>query len=168
MIRRATAADTDWIRDTAAHVYAALGDYGRVIPNWMAHSGVVGFVEAPDDASERPRGFILLGFYSPRTEAERREVPQGALVGDLLAIAVAPEFQRQGVGTTLLAFAIDFVFEASSRAPVHELRLTVADTNITAQALFGRHGFEVIDPHHGAYDGGQRAIRMRRRVRQPT
>ena len=164
MIRRASPLDADWIRDTAAHVYASLGDYGRVIPGWVAHPGVVTYVETADDGGRR--GFILLGFYAPWTvsETERSSIHPGELVADLLAIAVAPEQQRQGVGKRLLTYAIDLVREASVRAPVRELRLTVADTNLIAQKLFDSFGFEVLDENHGAYDGGQRAIRMRLRI----
>jgi ribosomal protein S18 acetylase RimI-like enzyme len=164
MIRRATVLDAEWIRDTAAHVYAALGDYGRVIPGWVAHPGVVTYIETA--TPEIRRGFILLGFYAPWTvsETERSSIHPGELVADLLAIAVAPEHQRHGVGKTLLTYAIDLVREASARAPVRELRLTVADTNTVAQRLFDFFGFEVLDENHGAYDGGQRAIRMRLRI----
>jgi ribosomal protein S18 acetylase RimI-like enzyme len=69
-----------------------------------------------------------------------------------------------GIGTRLLTFALEFVSEAAARAPVKEMRLTVADTNPGAQKLFGQHGFAILDAHHGSYDGGQRAIRMRRAI----
>lgn len=152
-IRRAQPGDADWIRQTAALVYASLGDYGKIIPAWMSHPGVMTFVE---EATLR-RGFILIGFYDPG------EAPRVRLVADLLAIAVAPEFQRQKVGSMLLEYAIDLASEAALESmPVTELRLTVSETNDPARALFDRWGFEVIDEHHGSYDGGQRAIRMRR------
>jgi ribosomal protein S18 acetylase RimI-like enzyme len=155
MIRRAQPDDADWIRVTAAHVYAPLGDYGTIIPAWMDHPGVMTFVEH----DQVRRGFILVGFYDPQ-EPHRPGRP-AHLVADLLAIAVAPEHQRRGVGSQLLLFAIDLATEAALESlPVRELRLTVADTNAPARALFTRHGFLVLDEHHGAYDGGQRAIRM--------
>jgi ribosomal protein S18 acetylase RimI-like enzyme len=159
MIRRAAPADHDFIIQTGALVYAPLGDYGRILPGWLAHPGVLGFVEADDCATDRARGFILLGFYTGWGEGSPRP---GELVADLLAIAVAPEHQRAGIGNRLLEFALDFVGEAASRAPVTEIRLTVAESNPGAQRLFRRHGFDSVDEHHGEYDGGQRAIRMRR------
>jgi ribosomal protein S18 acetylase RimI-like enzyme len=165
MIRRCDGQrDADWVRRTAAAVYAELGDYGKIIPSWMGHAGVMTFIETADeDAGETRRGFILIGFYEP----EPGDLSRGLLVADLLAIAVAPEHQRRGVGRTLLAFAIDVATEASRQAPVREIRLTVADTNQAALALFRGAGFEVLDPNHGAYDGGQRAVRMRRRIDAP-
>src|SRR5262249_8998986 len=108
------------------------------------------------------RGFILIGFYEPADDR------RGDYVADLLAIAVAPEFQRHGVGTDLLQYAIEFATLAGARAPVSELRLTVADTNRGARRLFTRMAFEIIDEEHGMYDGGQRAIRMARRLHKPA
>lgn len=156
MIRRATPEDSRWIVDVGADVYVEFGDYGKILPSWIHHPGVLVFVET-DDSGER-RGFILVGFYAPD------ESPPGTFVADLLAIAVAPAHQGQGIGRRLLDYAVDLTGMAAKQAHVRELRLTVAHTNLRAQTLFRKAGFEVIDANHGAYDGGQRAIRMRRRV----
>ena len=157
MIRQSVPDDADWIRTVAAEVYAPLGDYGVIIPSWMAHPGVLTFVECDDKEAHR-RGFILIGFYVPN------DMPRGALVADLLAIAVAAEHQRRGVGKILLTYAIDLARMAGERVPVPELRLTVADTNTRARKLFESFEFEVLDENHGSYDGGQRAIRMRHKL----
>jgi ribosomal protein S18 acetylase RimI-like enzyme len=137
-------------------VYEPLGDYRTIIPSWMAHPGVLTFVDA-DDATGARRGFILVGFYEPSDKTS-------GFVADLIAIAVAPEHQGQGAGTRLLEYAIDLATLAGKRVTVPEMRLTVADTNAAALHLFKKFGFEVLDPQHGAYDGGQRAIRMRRKL----
>ncbi|MBI4510328.1 MAG: GNAT family N-acetyltransferase [Deltaproteobacteria bacterium] len=154
MIRRATSEDATWIRDVSGEVYAEFGDYSRIIPSWLAHPGVLTFVEE-GEAGQR-RGFILIGFYEPP------DMPQAGYVADLLAIAVAPPFQRQGIGKNLLEYAIDLAVLAGQKVAVSEIHLTVAETNHVARRLFTRMGFVVLDEHHGAYDGGQRAIRMRR------
>jgi ribosomal protein S18 acetylase RimI-like enzyme len=155
VIRRAVAEDADWIKTLSAHVYADFGDYGTIIPAWMRHPGVLTFVEV-DDATQARRGFILVGFYEPP------DVAAGSYVADLLAIAVAPEHQRKGIGKNLLQYAVELATAAGQRVPIPELRLTVAHTNTAAQKLFETSGFEVLDSHHGSYDGGQRAIRMRK------
>jgi ribosomal protein S18 acetylase RimI-like enzyme len=162
MIRRAAPDEAEFIIRTGAAVYAPLGDYGRILPGWIVHPGVLTFVEADDQVAGTPRAFILLGFYNGWVEAQG--MVSDELIADLLAIAVAPAHQGSGIGTRLLRYAIDLVEQAAVRSPVAEMRLTVADTNLGAQRLFARHGFEVIDAHHGAYDGGQRAIRMRRKI----
>jgi ribosomal protein S18 acetylase RimI-like enzyme len=143
-------------------VYADLGDYGKIIPSWMKHPGVMTFVEVDlEDGAEVRRGFILLGFYEPD------DLLPGGLAAHLLAIAVAPAHQRRGVGRSLLELAVDVARLTRRDRPVHELRLTVAETNAPALALFHQAGFEILDPRHGAYDGGQRAMRMRRSLLVP-
>jgi ribosomal protein S18 acetylase RimI-like enzyme len=157
VIRRATGSDHLWISNTAAAVYLELGDYGSIIPSWLAHPGVLTYVEDHhnEEASE-PRGFILLGFYEPPG------VSEGAHVADLLAIAVAPAHQRRGVGRRLLDHAIYMARLASRTNEIPEMRLTVADTNKVGQRLFQSTGFDILNENHGSYDGGQRAIRMSR------
>ncbi len=157
MISRATPADFDWIRATAAAVYRELGDYGTIIPSWLEHSGVLTFVDTAEGGERR--GFILVGFYTPDDPITARD--DGACVADLLAIAVAPEHQRQGVGTALLRFALDVARAASVERDVPEIRLTVSEDNAVAQSMFGKTGFTVLADDYGSYDGGQRAIRMR-------
>lgn len=158
MIRRATSADHPWIRDTAADVYRPLGDYATIIPSWLEHTGVLAYVDEEEAASgRRRRGFILLGFYRPD---ERRR--PALYVADLLAIAVAPRFQRRGLGRRLLRYAIHLALLAGREDRVTEMRLTVADTNQAGLRLFSEAGFRVLDEEHGSYEGGQRAIRMAR------
>mgnify|MGYP001587639676 CR=1 FL=1 len=157
MIRQATPEDFDWIREIAIEVYAPFGDYGNIIPTWLTHKGMLTYLDMGERGTRR--GFILLGFYEPEDAAD-----DATYIADLLAIGVASRFQGTGVGRRLLEYAIDLAGLAGHRVPVPEIRLTVADTNVRARNLFARCGFEVLDEEHGAYDGGQRAIRMRRRM----
>lgn len=150
MIRRATPADHAWITRLAADVYIELGDYGQIIPSWLLHPGVISYL----DEGVGPRGFILLGFYEPNNER--------GCVADLLAIAVSPEHQRRGIGRRLLDHAIDVAQIIGAKNGASEIRLTVAEPNRGGRRLFASAGFTVLDADHGLYDGGQRAIRMRR------
>jgi ribosomal protein S18 acetylase RimI-like enzyme len=150
VIRRATALDHGWIREVASEVYRELGDYGAIIGSWLDHPGALAYLEG-ERAGER-RGFILVGFYHPDGVT--------GWVADLLAIAVAPPFQRQGIGRRLLDHAVHLAAAAGRTRGVREMRLTVADTNRRGQALFASAGFTVMEDDHGRYDGGQRAIRM--------
>ena len=153
MIRRAAATDHQWIVELASEVYRDLGDYGSIIPGWLEHSGVLPYIA---ESGGHRQGFILVGFYVPS------DAPRGALVADLLAIAVEPEFQRQGLGRGLLDYAIELAEIAGRSNFVPQIRLTVAETNIPGQKLFRSAGFVVLNHEHGNYDGGQRAIRMQR------
>ncbi len=140
----------------ASEVYGDLGDYGTIIPSWLEHPGVLTYLDE-EEVGGAARGFILLGFYQlPGSPSS------GSYVADLLAIAVSPEHRKRGVGRGLLDYAIGVARLASRTNRVPEIRLTVAATNAIGQRLFTSSGFRVLDPNHGAYDRGQRAIRMTR------
>jgi ribosomal protein S18 acetylase RimI-like enzyme len=154
-------ADHGWIAAVAGDVYGDLGDYATIIRSWLDHPGVLAYVdEDPSGASGAPlaRGFTLLGFYDPGGASP------GATVADLLAIAVDRDHQRKGIGSRLLEHAIHLAGLMGNSGRVSEIRLTVADTNQVGQRFFTAFGFRVMDDDHGRYDGGQRAIRMRRSV----
>jgi ribosomal protein S18 acetylase RimI-like enzyme len=144
----------------AADVYGELGDYGSIIRSWLAHPGVLTYLDEAREHNPRgtttSRGFTLLGFYEPAAGAS------GPHVADLLAIAVSRPHQRKGVGTALLQHAIHLAGLAARAGRVVEMRLTVADTNQVGRHFFSSFGFRVLDEDHGHYDGGQRAIRMAR------
>jgi len=145
-----------WIAGVAADVYGELGDYGSIIRSWLAHPGVLTYLD--EARGERGvallRGFTLLGFYEPGIGQP------GPSVADLLAIAVARTHQRNGVGTRLLEHAIHMAGLTTRAGRAVEMRLTVAETNRVGRRFFASFGFRVLDEEHGHYDGGQRAIRM--------
>lgn len=155
MIRRSTADDHRWIERLAAEVYGALGDYGRIIGTWLDHPGVLAYVD--ETPIGELRGFAMLGFYEPQESSNGVDY-----VADLLAIAVAPSFQRMGVGRELLRYTIHVARLAGKHNRVSEIRLTVAHDNAVGRNLYLSSGFVVLDEDHGLYDGGQRAIRMAR------
>lgn len=158
MIRRAAPSDHAWITGLSAVVYGDLGDYREIIPAWLSHPGVLSYVDTDETSPPNRRGFIILGFYELAEQTQTRHV------ADLLAIAVEPDYQRQGVGRRLLRFAIRLAQAARSPETVTEIRLTVPETNAVGRHLYTSTGFEVLDEDHGAYDGGQRAIRMSKRL----
>jgi [ribosomal protein S18]-alanine N-acetyltransferase len=80
---------------------------------------------------------------------------------DVQTLAVAPAFQRQGVGTTLLAALVD---EARRRG-ADTLLLDVRADNDAAIALYSRHGFDQISSRRGYYDAGRMdALVLRRNL----
>lgn len=159
-IRRGGPADARLVREVAIQVFSHLGDYGRILPTWLEHEGVLTHVaeELQPGAEPRAVGYTMLGFYP----AARDE-----LVADLLAIAVAPPAQGRSVGRRLLEHAIAQVEAAARRLPIRELRLSVADTNLRARRLFQQLQFKLVHGDHGFYDGGQLALHMARRLERP-
>jgi len=153
-IRRGGPRDVDFVRRVAIDVFSHFGDYGRILPTWLLHDGVLTHV-AEDERSGAlvAVGYTMLGFYP---------VPRDEFVADLLAIAVAPSAQGRGVGKQLLDHAIEHALAAKRRLKLRELRLSVADTNERARQLFEQRGFRLIEGDHGWYDGGQMALHMAR------
>jgi ribosomal protein S18 acetylase RimI-like enzyme len=168
LIRHYRPDDRAWVTEVAAEVYGDLGNYGAIVPPWLDHPGVLGWLEEkeieppPGNSSSEfeeangticRRGFVLLGFYelaeSPRT-----------FVAELVALAVAPRHQRQGVGRALLHHAIRVAELADRRIGVSEMRLTMAEENEAGRRLYLSTGFDFLEGDFGSYDGGQRAVRM--------
>lgn len=152
-IRRGGAGDAAFVRSVAEIVFAELGDYGRILPTWLVHEGVLTHVA---ELGGEPVGYTMLGFYAAAPPRQQE------YVADLLAIAVAPPAQGRGIGKQLLAHAVAQAAQARRRLPVTELRLSVAEPNDRARALFTQFGFRFLDGEHGRYDGGQRALHMAR------
>lgn len=163
MIRRAELADHPWIVATGAEAYADLGDYTRILPSWLEQPGVLAWID--HDIQNRGRGFAMLGFYlehnepRPPGQPTPQRMQSSQVVADLLALAVLPAFQRHGIGTKLLHHVIEVAERVAPSSKIHSLRLTVAETNTSAQRLYARNGFRVVDGS-ATYDRGQRALRM--------
>ncbi len=157
MIRRATEADHSWIASLATEVYRDLGDYGQVMPQWLVQPGVLAWL---DEDAGVGRGYAVLGFYVDH--ALRRTV------ADLLAIGVAPAHQRHGIGSRLLEHVVAIVAAVGPTHGIHEVRLTVAHTNLVGQRWYQKTGFRAVDGDHGLYANGQRAIRMVRALPPAT
>lgn len=162
-IRRADASDHEWIARTAARVYHDLGEYGAVMPQWLVQPGVIGWIEEAN--TRERRGFAVLGFYQdpgPGSRSHQSMPASARTVADLLAIGVDPRWQRFGIGTRMLEHVIAVVRAVAPSHGIGDLRLTVSDTNEVGQRWYVRHGFRVVDGHHGSYANGQRALRMAR------
>ncbi len=142
------------MREIAGEVFALYGDYRPLLPRWFRVPGVMTFVSENELG---PTGYLMLAFFREKQH----------LIGDVLAIAVAPDHQDQGIGRMLLQHALQFCEEASERSPINAVRLSVAHTNARARHLFESCGFELLDGDFGTYEGGQKALHMERLVRLP-
>lgn len=154
VMRLATDADAADVALIARHTLFPFGRYDELLPSWMNREGILTFLA---DVRGKAAGLAMLGFF---------EDPQRGFYSDLLAIAVLPANQGKGLGRTLVKFAI-----AESRRRMRsatELRLSVADTNDRARALFTSEGFVSRPYELGTYDGGQIALRMAYSLHRPS
>ncbi len=67
--------------------------------------------------------------------------------GEILNLAVAPEYARRGIGTEL----VKTVLEAFERAGVRQVFLEVRESNAGARAFYQRLGFEPVGRRKGYY-----------------
>jgi ribosomal protein S18 acetylase RimI-like enzyme len=150
-IRRATSSDQRYLGDLAQEVFAVYGnDYGLMIPAYARDSRVITLIY--EEGRQRV-GFIQVGFLE--APGNRRD-----LIADILAVAVTPGHQGQGVGSALFRRVFELLRPMRERGTVKDVQLTVADTNGSATRLFQRLGFSFHDAEYGTYEGGQQAIRM--------
>jgi ribosomal protein S18 acetylase RimI-like enzyme len=152
VLRPANPRDRPFIRSLATDAFATFGDYGPLLLDWFATPGVEATI-AEDDG--RPVGLTLLAFLADPEAA-------GFWVEDVLAIAVAEGSRRRGLGRLLLDAALARAEEASRRWPVRAVRLSVAEDNAPARALFTSAGFQYTGREESFYPRGQRALHMRR------
>ena len=144
----ATPGDVGFVRRLSHAVFGRFGDYRRILPPMMGWPGIATVVAT--DGGRR------IGFAMYALDREPGEV-------DLIAIAIAPTWQRRGVGRALLQF-VESQARIMSPGEATSVRLTVAEDNAAARGLFERAGYVRIPGDRGTYDGGQASLGMRKRL----
>jgi ribosomal protein S18 acetylase RimI-like enzyme len=156
-LRRAEAADEDFVLDLAAFSFAELGDYRAILAGWFSHPGVRTTLALSDG---KPVGFSMLAFV--RGEDDRRPT------ADLVAIAVVPAARRCGVAGALLTHVLGVArFDAVLLRAADVIRLEVADGNAAARALFTAAGFHHRPRGDGRYPSGERYRCLERPLAAP-
>jgi len=141
------------IRRISEEVFGEYGDYGKILPKFFTTQGVTTYVAAIRD---QVVGYVMLGFL-PWTGGAQEGDPW---IGDLLAIAVEPGHQGQGIGDALMRQVFDLTGQMSEWRDVREIQLTCAEDNQRGRKFFARYGFTLKNADHGSYSGGQKAVRL--------
>ena len=144
--RNANEGDEAFIRLLGSKLFLAYGSYDQYLVEWFRSDSVATFIGEFDNV---PSGFFMLS----------KPCSPALWSSELLALAVAEEWQSQGIGRLLLDAAIVNAKALSSPIGIQELQLSVAWSNYRAQRLFAKRGFRVRE-HEGIYPLGQRARRM--------
>jgi ribosomal protein S18 acetylase RimI-like enzyme len=140
--------DRDFVRQLSGRVFARFGDYDRTLPVWMGLPEIETILARVD---EERVGFAMYG---------TKTLSPGTL--DLLAIAVAPEKQSQGIGRRLLRHCEEVARRRGTAEGRCEIEVTVADDNERARRLFEGSGYLIVPGEHGSYPQGQLALTLRK------
>ncbi len=143
--RIATKKDQDFIRQLSARVFSIFGHYDEILTDWFLHPGVITVIGSKNGESA---AFAMLQLGEKETWNDS--------IGELLAIAVIPEHQRQGVGRTLLNYMEDLALRFRLRG----IHLHTGKDNLPAQYLFEKAGYRMAGKEKSYYPKGQSAVRM--------
>ena len=78
--------------------------------------------------------------------------------GDIINIAVLPEYRRSGIASRLL----ETLFEFCRENDISALNLEVRESNTPARSLYKKHGFAEVGERKRYYDGTETAVLMRK------
>ena len=134
-IRLATKEDCGFIRRLSGEVFSIFGDYKEIISQWFVNPDVINAVYVKNGP---PAGFAMLYLLS----------------GEILAIAVLPEYQRMGIGSALL----NHIECLASQFGLRRLSLHTAKENNLAHLFFHKAGFKVTGTQEDYYPKGQPAL----------
>lgn len=144
-IRLARVTDADFIRGLSKKVFNQYGPYDDTLTRWFL-SGIAITVSA--SMGRRPVGFAMLGHSAYGVPFSR--------VYELLAIAVEPEMQNQGIGSLL----VKEIEKKARELKVKTLVLHTAADNMAGRSLFTKHGFLILQRKQCFYPEGQDALMM--------
>ena len=173
-MRPARPDDQPFVKHLSGEVFNVFGEYGDFLPKYLEHPDVMTTIT---ETNGQAAGFTMLALVISETplpwqersvpleeEMESERTPPIWVDAELVAIAVAPPWQSQGIGRRQLDFIIDFVESRTRTRGVRSVQLNVADTNLKALTFFKKMGFQVVSEEDGRYPRGQRSIRMARRT----
>ncbi|MBU1245303.1 GNAT family N-acetyltransferase [Myxococcota bacterium] len=148
------------VTELAQEAFLRFGEYREFIGRLMIREDVItGLLIEPDHPDDDLAGFIQVGLIPDE---------DGRVLGNILAIAIAPRLRFNSLGPVLMRWAIAQIQYLNKNTPMKCIQLTVAPDNEPAIRLFSRFGFTLVPEeieHH--YASGVRARDMSRPVFLP-
>jgi len=143
-LRRANPRDLPFIVQLSQQVFSAYGPYDEIVVRWASFPNIITVVA---EEKGELRGFAMI---NPIPGA------QNEAKGELLAIAVSPEYQRRGIGKRLL----EYIEGLARNLGIEEMVIHTAEINKAAHRFFAKNGFiqrGLVDRY---YSTGQKALEM--------
>jgi len=155
-----TSRDRDHLRavtELAQEAFLRFGEYREFIGRLMVRDDVItGMLLDPTRPGDDLAGFVQVGLIPDE---------EGRILGNILAIALAPSYRHQGLGPVLLRWAIAQIQHLHGSNPMKCVQLTVAPDNEPAVRMFTRFGFTFVpEEAEHYYASGVRACDMSRPV----
>lgn len=148
-IRPARPSDSLYVAQLSERVFRIYGPYEKIISSWL-ESGMTMTLVA--QINKKPAGFVMISHLPQESNPQH--------VSELLAIAVAPEKQRMGIGKMLLKE----VEKKAAQMGISELFLHTAEENRAAQDLFAKNEYVLRGINKGFYPAGQNALIMSKKI----
>lgn len=124
--------NSDFARDLLRDLKASLDDSRTVAEVWLEEN--------------RPAGILWVTF---------NDSPFEVVIAKVRDLVVAPDHQRRGIGSLMLEGAAETARERGAKV----LRAETGFENAASQALYGRHGFNVVGlTYERALDGDRSLI----------
>ena len=148
VFRKANSSDLPFIIELSKRVFSIYGPYDKIIAGWAS---LVHTVTVVVEEMGQPRGFAMINL-APQAKDRAN--------GELLAIAIFPEYHGRGIGKKLLKYMEDLARSLS----IGELFLHTAVNNESARRFFLENGFLQRDLVDGYYPMGQKAMEMSKKL----
>lgn len=143
-LRLAQEGDLPFVKELS-QAFAPFGPYEEIIPQWFKDRFIETYIL---EGEEGPRGFFMLGLLFPSWLCQTI---------DLMAIAVAPGWRRQGLGFLMVEKAKDLARQRG----YYFLRAHVGCQNTPALEMFRKAGFSIRKELPRYYPSGLSAYELR-------
>lgn len=148
-IRPDRPSDSLYIAQLSERVFRIYGPYEKIIRSWLESGMTLTLVAL---VNRKPAGFVMISQFPLEANPQQ--------ISEILAIAVAPEKQRLGIGEMLLKE----VEKRAAQTGISELFLHTAEENLAAQNLFAKNEYVLRGINEGFYPAGQNALIMSKKI----
>jgi len=148
-LRTANPRDLPFIVELSEQVFSAYGPYDEIVARWASFAQIITVVV---EEKGQLRGFAMINpMHGAQNEAK----------GELLAIAVSPEYQRRGIGKRLLGY----MENVARNVGMEEMVIHAAEINKAAHQFFAKNGFIQRGSIDSYYPRGQKVLEMSKILR---